>query len=50
LRLARNPEDESEMTKTNGQSRPGQVRKVLVIVALFAVVIAFYVASFLVKH
>jgi len=37
-------------TKTPGQSRPGTIRKKLVIVALFAVAIAFYVASFLVKH
>jgi hypothetical protein len=38
------------MTKTSGHSRPGTTRKVLVVVALFAIVIAFYVASFLVKH
>jgi hypothetical protein len=38
------------MTKTPGQSRPGTTRKVLVIIALFAIAIAFYVASFLVKH
>ena len=38
------------MTKTPEQSRPGTARKVLVVVALFAVVIAFYVASFLIGH
>jgi len=38
------------MTKTAGQTRPGSTRKVLVIVVLFAIVIAFYVASFLVNH
>jgi hypothetical protein len=38
------------MTKTPGQSRPGTIRKVLVVVVLFAIVIAFYIASFLVKH
>jgi hypothetical protein len=38
------------MTKTPGQSRPGTTRKVLVVVVLFAIVIAFYVASFLVNH
>jgi hypothetical protein len=38
------------MTNTPEQSRPGTARKVLVVVALFAVVIAFYVASFLVMH
>ena len=37
-------------TKTSGQSRPGTTRKVLVVVALFAIVIAFYVASFLIGH
>jgi hypothetical protein len=38
------------MTTTSGQSRPGTARKVLVVVALVAIVIAFYVASFLVGH
>jgi hypothetical protein len=38
------------MTKTNEHSRPGTVRKTLVVAALFAIVIAFYVASFLVGH
>ena len=38
------------MTKTPGQPRPGTTRKVLVVVVLFAIVIAFYVASFLVDH
>jgi hypothetical protein len=38
------------MTKTNGQSRPGAVRNVLVVAVLFAIVIAIYVASFLVRH
>jgi hypothetical protein len=38
------------MTRTTGQSRPGTTRKVLVVVALLAIVIAFYVASFLVGH
>jgi hypothetical protein len=38
------------MTKTPEQSRPGTARKVLVVVVLFAIVIAFYVASFLVSH
>jgi len=38
------------MTKTPEQSRPGTARKVLVVVALFATVIAFYVASFLIGH
>jgi hypothetical protein len=37
-------------TKTPGQSRPGAIRKTLVIVVLFAIAIAFFVASFLVKH
>jgi hypothetical protein len=38
------------MTKTPGQTRPGTTRKVLVVVALFATAIAFYVASFLIGH
>ena len=38
------------MTKTPEQSRPGTARKVLVVVALFAIAIAFYVASFLIGH
>ena len=38
------------MTKTPGQSRPGTTRKVVVVIVLFAIVIAFYVASFLVNH
>jgi hypothetical protein len=38
------------MKKTPAQTRPGTARKVLVIVALFAIAIAFYVASFLVRH
>jgi hypothetical protein len=38
------------MTKTNEQPRPGPLRKVLVIIVLFAIAIAFYVASFLVRH
>lgn len=38
------------MTKTPGQSQPGTTRKVLVVAALIAIVIAFYVASFLVGH
>jgi hypothetical protein len=37
-------------TKSPGQSRPGTLRKKLVIVVLFAIAIAFFVASFLVKH
>jgi hypothetical protein len=31
-------------------ARPGTARKVAVVVLLFAIAIAFYVASFLVKH
>jgi hypothetical protein len=38
------------MTKTPEQSRPGTTRKVLVVIALFAIAIAFFVASFLVHH
>jgi len=38
------------MMKTNQQSRSGTLRNVLVVVVLFAIVIAIYVASFLVKH
>jgi hypothetical protein len=37
-------------TKTPEPSRSGTIRKKLVIAALFAIAIAFYVASFLVKH
>jgi hypothetical protein len=38
------------MTKVPEQSRPGTTRKVLVVIALFAIAIAFFVASFLVHH
>ncbi len=38
------------MTNTPGQPRPGTTRKVLVVIVLFAIVIAFYIASFLVSH
>ena len=38
------------MTMTPGQSPPGTTRKVLVVIALFAIAIAFFVASFLVHH
>ena len=38
------------MTKAPEQSRPGTTRKVLVVIALFAIAIAFFVASFLVHH
>jgi len=41
---------EAMMTKTSGQSRPGTTRKVLVVIGLFAIAIAFFVASFLVHH
>jgi hypothetical protein len=37
-------------TKTPDQPRPATTRKVLVVVALFAIAIAFYVASFLIGH
>ena len=38
------------MTKSNEEPRPGSLRRVLVVIVLFAIVIAFYVASFLVRH
>jgi hypothetical protein len=38
------------MTQAPEQSRPGTIRKVLVVIALFAIAIAFFVASFLVHH
>jgi hypothetical protein len=38
------------LTKTPGESRPGTARKLLVVIALFAIAIAFFVASFLVHH
>ena len=38
------------MTKTPEQTRPGTIRKVLVVIALFAIAIGFFVASFLVHH
>jgi hypothetical protein len=38
------------MKRTPEQPQPGTARKVMVVVALFAVAIAFFVASFLVKH
>jgi hypothetical protein len=48
--LLRNPEVETGMKKMNEQSRPGALRNVLVVAVLFAIVIAIYVASFLVRH
>jgi hypothetical protein len=38
------------MKKAPEQSRPGTARRVLVVVALFVIALAFYVASFLVRH
>jgi hypothetical protein len=38
------------MRKAPEQSQPGTTRKVLVVIALFAIAIAFFVASFLVHH
>jgi len=40
----------ARMKRSPDQPRPGTARKVMVVVALFAIAIAFYVASFLVKH
>jgi len=41
---------DSCMTDTSQQPSPGSVRKWLVVVALFAIAIAFYLASFLVAR
>ncbi len=38
------------MTEAPEQSRPGSLRKRLVVLSLFAIAVAFFVASFLVRR